>query len=101
MAKRLKTVQHDENAIFLFPYPIALDLDRNGEFNFIHLAGDILSFIFNELQRNNLVGNRKVYAIYPAADKKMVIRCLNNNVREYIYSENLNHIFLYEFQITR
>ena len=55
LEKRLHSVQEDENAIILFPYPIALDLEPvDGCLNIIGMTGDILSSIFSQLVRNNI-----------------------------------------------
>ena len=83
------------NAIILFPYPIALDMEGDGELNLLHYCGDIMSSIFSELKKNGIVGDHKVYVIYPAADNKIVLRCLNTNQREYLISEELNKVFAY------
>lgn len=99
LEKRLNTVQEDENAIILFPYPITLDFEGTGELNLLHLCGDILSAIFGELVRNGVVQTRKVYVIYPSMDDKIVLRCLNNNQREYLISEELNGVFAYSFSL--
>lgn len=97
--KRLKTVQEDENAIILFPYPITLDMEGNGDLNLLHFCGDILSSIFGELVRNGVVGNRKVYVIYPSMDDKIVLRCLNTNQREYLVSNELSRVFSYSVSL--
>ena len=98
--KRLKTVQQDENAIIFFPYPITFDFEPIGDEVAIHqLVSDILSSIFRELKRNSIIGNRKVYAIYPTIDEKFALRCLNNDRREYLVCEELNEIFLYKFSM--
>lgn len=97
LEKPLKTVQEDENAIILFPYPITLDMEGNGNLNLLHFCGDILSSIFGELVHNGVVGTRKIYVIYPSMDNKIVLRCLNTNHREYLVSQELNGIFSYSF----
>ena len=99
LEKRLKTVQDDENAIILFPYPITLDVEGDGGLNFLHFCGDILSSIFGELMHNGVVGKRKVYVIYPSMDDKIVLRCLNTDQREYLFSEELNGVFTYSFSL--
>lgn len=43
LRKRLESVQKDENAVILFPYPITLDMEGNGEVNLLHCCSDILS----------------------------------------------------------
>ena len=97
LEKRLNTVQEDENAIFFFPYPITLDLEEKGEVSLLHFCGDILSSIFRVLVQNDIIRGRKVYAIYPSADRKIVLRCLNTNQREYLISEKINSVFSYRF----
>ena len=99
MEKRLKTVKEDENAIILFPYPMVLDMQSDGELNMLHFCGDMFSSIFEELRKNGIVGNRQIYTIYPSADNKMVLRCLNTNQREYIVSEEMSKVFAYSFSL--
>ena len=97
MEKRIKTVQDDENAVILFPYPITCDMEGDGGVNMLHFCGDILSAIFLELVKNGIIGTRKIYVIYPSLDSKMVVRCLNNNQREYICSPAMVRFFSYTF----
>ena len=98
--KRLKTVQHDENAILFFPYPITLDFEPVGDEVAIHqLVSDILSSIFRELKRNCIIGDRKVFFIYPSIDRKFVLRCMNDDTREYIAYEEMNSFFIYNFEM--
>ena len=92
--KRLRTIKEDENVIFFFPYPITHD----GEgMIFTQFASDILSAIFDELQREGKVGERTIYVIYPSMDQKMTLRCLNNNVREFVASPEISQHISYEF----
>lgn len=99
MEKRLLTVEQDENPVILFPYPITLDMEGDGGLNLLHFCSDILSAIFNELKKNGVVGNRKVFVIYPSADQKLVLRCMNTNQREYLSPEALNEVFSYSFTL--
>ena len=101
LRKRLESVQTDENAIILFPYPITLDMESDGEVNLLHFCGDILSSIYNELVKNGVVGLRKVFVIYPSADNRIVLRCLNTNQREFLVCRELNDIFAYSFSLVR
>ena len=93
MKKRINTVQDDENAVILFPYPITFDIEHDSVF----FCGDILSTIFSELVKNGVIGTRKIYVIYPSLDNKMVLRCLNNDKREYLISADMNRVFSYTF----
>lgn len=102
LEKRLDTVQKDENAIILFPYPITLDLEPvKGCLNILGLTCDILSSIFSQLVRNNVVGKRNVYAIYPSMDEKIVLRCLNTGIREYLVFNRLKDVFAYSFTLLK
>lgn len=98
LAQRLITVQENENAIFFFPYPITLDMDPYDNFSMLQFCSDILDSVFGEFKRNGLVGgDRKVYAIYPSIDEKMVLRCLNDNKREYLSCADTEKYFKYSF----
>lgn len=97
LEKRINTVQKDENAVFLFPYPITLDMENGDGLNLLHFCGDILSNIFSELAKQGVIGTRKIYVIYPSLDDKMVLRCLNNGQREYLCSSDMKRFFSYEF----
>ena len=100
LEKRLNDVQQDENAIILFPCPITLDLEPvEGCLNLLGMTSDILSSIFSELVKNNVIGERKVYAIYPSMDEKIVLRCLNTGTREYLVFDRLKEIFEYSFAL--
>lgn len=99
LEKRLNDVREDENAVILFPYPMVLDMQGDGGFNFLHNCSDCLSAVFDELTRKGIVAGRKVFVIYPSADNKMVLRCMNNNKREYIFAPELNKVFSYSFSL--
>lgn len=90
MECRLDTVKEDENVIFFFPYPIVLDSKDSIMLQFVT---DFLSAIFNELEKNNKIAARNIYTIYPSIDGDIVLRCLNDNKREYLkFSEFDNYI---------
>ena len=98
LKKRLATVKQDENPIFFFPYPIVLDMEPiENVFPIYQMCSDYLSYIFTALKSNDFVGNRKIYAIYPTSDSKIVLRCLNNNVREYLFYDELKDVFHYQY----
>lgn len=94
MAERLETVAEDENAIFFFPYPIVIDGHDSGMISFV---SDYLDAIFRTLRKENKVGTRKVFAIYPGYDESIVLRCLNNNTREYFFVPELNEYITYRY----
>lgn len=100
LEKRLNDVKLDEHAVFFFPYPITFDMEPIGdELPLYQMASDILAALFRELKRNGVVGDRNVYAIYPTMDEKFALRCLNNDLREYIVCNELDEIFTYRFAL--
>lgn len=94
--KRLCSIKEDENVIFFFPYPITHDGE---DMLFTRMASDTLSAIYNQLKSEDKVGTRKIYVIYPSMDRKIALRCLNNNVREYLPSAEISQHISYEFQV--
>ena len=72
-------------------------MDPYDSFSMLQFCSDVLDSVFRELKKNGLVGNRKVYAIYPSIDEKMVLRCLNDNKREYLSSIETEKYFKYSF----
>lgn len=96
MADRISAVNQNENIIFLFPYPIVYEQEP---FIFGQFASDILSAIFKELKENNIVRERKIYAIYPAMTENVVVRSLNTGIREFITNNELKNYIDYETRI--
>ena len=86
----------DEHPIFFFPYPIVLDDEKIAIFR---QSGDMLSWIFNEIKRNDLLKSRYLYVVYPCSGEKIVIRCLNTNEREYLSNEELNEFVHYNISL--
>lgn len=98
LAKRLKTLNEDENPIFLFPFPIVMDIEPNSDiFPVLQRCTDYLSALFRTLESNDCIGKRMIYTVYPSYDGKMVLRCLNTNIREYVCYKELKEIFYYKF----
>ncbi|MBQ3515605.1 MAG: hypothetical protein IJA29_00120 [Lachnospiraceae bacterium] len=95
--KRLKTIEKDENVIFFFPFPIVFD-DEHAVF--MQFAADILSAIYDQLLKEGKVGQRRIYAIYPSMGQKIVLRCLNTYVREYLTSAEISKHISYVFNIS-
>ncbi len=70
----------DENIIFFIPYPIVFDFEN------FPLVGtsDLLKRIYRELDNNINISGKSIYAIYVSFDKKMVLRDLKTDKREYL-----------------
>lgn len=94
LKNKIERDKADENIIFFFPYPVVKETSENihGQF-----ALDILSSIFDDLEKNGIVNGRKIYAIYPTIDNKICIRLLNTWVREWFPSDDLNYYIKYDF----
>ena len=93
MKRRIEKDNSDENIIFFFPFPIVHEESRCifGQF-----ASDILSNIYDALNKNKIIGSKKIYALYPTLDNKIAIRLLNSGVREWFPSSVLNEFIKYD-----
>lgn len=98
MSKLINDDQDDENIIFFFPFPVVCETSNSiyGQF-----AMDILSFIYDGLRTNRIIEKQEVYAVYPSADNKIIIRNLRTKVRESFSAEILNEYIKYDIQITK
>ena len=93
MKKAIENDKVDENIIFFFPFPIVCE-SSGGIFS--QFASDILSNIYDTLNRNGIIKERKVYTIYPSIDNKLGIRLLNTGVREWFTSDTMNQYIEYD-----
>ncbi len=93
MKKEIENDKSDENIIFFFPFPIVFDYPEGVYRQF---ASDILSNIYDALKENGIIGDQKIYAIYPGADRTIAIRLLNTGVREWFPAEILDEYIRYD-----
>lgn len=82
----------DENIIFFIPFPIVYDFEG------FPLVGcsDILKKIFKELESSEVIGGKTLYAVYCSIDKKMVLRNLRTDKREYISYPKIEEYVKYD-----
>lgn len=82
----------DEHVIFFIPYPIVFD------FTDYPLSGivDILKAIYRVLSKEFDFSEKEIYAIYVAHDKKVVLRNLGKDKREYLEFDELSSFVDYE-----
>lgn len=82
----------DEHVIFFVPYPIVFD------FTDFPLSGavDILKAIYRLLNKEFSFGTKQIYAIYVSYDKKVVLRNLGTDQREYIECDELWRYLSYD-----
>lgn len=90
---RLETVKKDENLILFFPFPI-IPCEVPGSI-YIPVKSNILTLIFDTLEKNGLVKNRNIYAIYPCVGNKLAIRLLNERICEFVSDQPLKKYINY------
>ena len=92
MKNLITRTKPDEHVIFFIPYPIVFD------FTHFPLSGvvDILKAIYRLLNKELDFGEKQIYAIYVAYDKKVVLRNLGRDEREYVEFDELWRYVDYE-----
>lgn len=93
MKERLESVATDENAILFIPYPI---VDDYKESVFLQLATDFLQAVYDQQNKEGIVGNRKVYFIYPSMEAHVYVLRSASRTREYIRCDELDDFIEYE-----
>ena len=94
----VKKVKPDENGVFFFPFPITIDYKDN----ILALIGsDILQELYKALKKNDVVKMENLYVIYPALDGTIVLRNMNENVREYLKCPEFDDYILYKYEILK
>lgn len=90
--KRLSSVKPNEHVIFFIPFPI---VDEYKDSVVLQFATDYLQAIYKALVQNNLVGNRRIYFIYPDGDPHEYVLRDDRFQREYILCEELDDFIKY------
>jgi hypothetical protein len=80
MKNNISKTKVDENVIFFIPYPIVFDFEG---FPLVG-ASDLLKKIYSELATTTDIFGKRLYAIYISFDRKIVLRDLKTDKREYI-----------------
>ena len=92
IVENIQKTQEDENVILFIPYPVVPDAE-----NFpLKGAKDFLTFIYQSLTANKIVGSREIYVIYLACDGKTVLRNMKTDKREYVDCPELNEYISYK-----
>jgi hypothetical protein len=92
--KYIQKNKSDENIILFFPFPIVLSCRGT---IFSEFATDYLMAIYNGLSSETGLLNRKIYAIYPSAEKSVfAVRDLSKYIIEYIHCTSFDKYFVYE-----
>ena len=94
MKNNISKTKSDENVIFFIPYPIVIDFEG---FPLIG-ASDLLKKIYRELSASTDVSGKHLYAIYISFDRKMVLRNLETDKREYLQFPEMQHYVDYNIK---
>ena len=97
MKERLRTVGADEHAILFIPFPI---VDEYKESCFMQFTTDFLQAVYNRLQEEGEIGNRRVYFIYPSGNPYEYVLRADNRHREYIQCKELKDFISYDTTLT-
>ena len=93
MKERLESLKEDENALFFSPYPLVMDTQYS---RFIQFGTDFLDAVYSSLKENGLVGDRKIYFIYPSNDTDTYVLRDANSCREYIQVPEIKPFISFE-----
>lgn len=93
MEVRLASVKPEENAILFIPFPIVDEY--KGSF-FLQFTTDFLQAVYQRLFDEGLVGDRKLYFIYPSGDPHEYVLRDAELKREYITCEELDDFIQFE-----
>lgn len=95
---RLASLEEDEHMIAFIPYEIVLDVEGA---ILRYMSTDMLDTIFRKLKSDKLIGDRQIYTIYPAsAGRRIVLRCLNDNRREYVADDVLREYIAFDAELS-
>lgn len=96
MEARLASVKPEENAIFFIPFPI---VDEYKGSIFLQFTTDFLQAVYQRLFDEGLVGDRKLYFIYPSGDPHEYVLRDAERKREYITCEELDDFIEFDTHV--
>ena len=94
MKNNISKTKVDENVIFFIPYPIVFDFEG---FPLVG-ASDLLKKIYRGLSATTDTSKKHLYAIYISFDRKMVLRDLETDKREYLQFPEMQHYVDYNIK---
>ena len=94
MKNNISKTKVDENVIFFIPYPIVFDFEG---FPLVG-ASDLLKKIYIELSASTDISRKHLYTIYISFDRKMVLRNLKTDKREYLQFPEMQHYVDYDIK---
>ena len=96
MKEKLESVKSNEHAIFFIPFPI---VDEYKGSVFLQFTTDFLQAVYQRLADDGLIGDRKLYFIYPSGDAHEYVLRDDNRSREYIKCEELDDFITVDTRI--
>ena len=94
MKNNISKTKSDENVLFFIPYPIVFDFEG---FPLVG-ASDLLKKIYRGLSATTDTSKKHLYAIYISFDRKMVLRDLETDKREYLQFPEMQHYVDYNIK---
>ena len=94
MKNNIRKTKVDENVIFFILYPIVFDFEG---FPLVG-ASDLLKKIYSELSASTDISGKHLYTIYISFDRKMVLRNLETDKREYLQFPEMQHYVDYDIK---
>lgn len=96
LIERLCSVEENENAIFFIPYPIVHDIRDS---IILQLTTDFLQAVCNKIEEEKLLGDRKIYFIYPSMEQSIYVLRDGNQNKEYVECKELDAFIIYETNV--
>lgn len=91
MASQIRKDKVDENIIFFLPYPMILSV-RDSIFS--QLSGNYFNSIYSTLVKNDEIGEREIFVIYPASEKNVyALKNMKNYVVEFVQYDKLEKYY--------
>lgn len=98
LVERLSSIKEDENAIFFIPFPIVNDVRGS---IFLQSTTDYIQAAYNKVVEERMIGDRKIYFIYPSMEPSVYVLRNGDYHREYIECIELDPLILYKVGLTR
>lgn len=91
--EKVESLEPDENGLFFIPYPVSVDVRGS---IFLGLCTDFLQAIYNKLVEDKILGDRKIFFIYPSAEEGEYVLRDTNFHREYIAVPELEFFIVFK-----
>ena len=96
MRNMVYSLTPDENGIFFIPYPVSLDVSSS---IFLQFATDYLQAVYNRLEEEKIIGEHKIFFIYPSMEESVYVLRDNDFHREYISVPELDSFITFKISI--